>query len=89
MTNLHDYLKQNDSSVSLLARRVGCSASTISRALSGKRNPNFDLALAVEDATHGQLVAEDFMVICMKARRAFLLQDFYKFPLHRNGEVSE
>lgn len=89
MTNLQNYLKHNGSSVSLLARRVGCSASTISRALSGKRNPSFDLALAVEDATRGQLAAEDFMIVCMKARRSFLLQGLCKPLLHHEGEVSQ
>lgn len=86
MGNLQDYLKQNDSSVSSLARRVGCSASTISRAISGKRNPSFDLAMAVEDATNGQLTAEIFMAICMKSRRLFLATDLYKSPLVRDGE---
>lgn len=89
MSNLQDYLKQNDSSISLLAHRVGCSASTISRALSGKRKPSFDLAMAVEDVTGGQITAETFMNICMKARRSFLLQDLSKPPMAHGGEVSQ
>lgn len=69
MNALTRYLESKDETVSSLAVRMGCAPSTLTRPLNGKRNVSMDLALAVERATGGEVTAQDFLAICIDAKR--------------------
>lgn len=70
MTKLHLYLEARNESLSAFARRIGRSASTLTRALYGQRAPSFSLALDVERGTEAAVSADDFLSACMTAHRA-------------------
>jgi DNA-binding transcriptional regulator YdaS (Cro superfamily) len=69
MNALTRYLDAKNETVSALAARMGCAPSSLTRPLSGKRNVSMDLALAVERATGGEVTAQDFLAICLDAKR--------------------
>lgn len=72
MTKLHLYLDARNESLSAFARRIGRSASTLTRALYGQRAPSFSLALDVERGTEAAVSADDFLSACMTAHRALV-----------------
>lgn len=62
------YLEEAGEKLSTLAFRIGRAPSTLTRALSGERNPSVDLALDVERGTNGKVSAGDFLALCLDAR---------------------
>lgn len=69
MNALERYFRDTGSSASKLAELVGCSPSSITRPLNGERNASMDLALGVERATAGAVTADEFLAICLAAKR--------------------
>ncbi len=69
MNALERYLRSSGETVTQLARRIGRSPSTLSRPLNGERNVSMDIAVEVEAATGGAVTAEQFMAICIEAKR--------------------
>jgi antitoxin HigA-1 len=65
---LLSYLEDTGENLSVLATRIGRSPSTLTRALSGERNPSVDLARDVEKGTNGRVSAGQFLAICLEAR---------------------
>ena len=65
MNVLQTYLESTNESLSAFAARIGRSPSTLSRALSGARNPSFGLARDVERGTGGCVSAKQFLAICL------------------------
>lgn len=61
------YLRESGENLSTLAVRIDRSPSTLTRALSGERNPSARLALDVERGTGGRVAAAEFMSICLSA----------------------
>ena len=61
------YLNEIGESLSTLALRINRSPSTLTRALSGQRNPSLRLARDVERGTGGRVTASEFMEICIRA----------------------
>ena len=68
MDALSDYLSGNDETLSAFAVRIGRAPSTLTRALSGKRDPSFDLARDVERGTSGRVSKLQFIEACLAAR---------------------
>lgn len=68
MDALSTFLETRGEKLSAFATRIGRSPSTLSRALSGQRDPSFDLARDVEKGTWGEVTALQFLEICLKAR---------------------
>lgn len=66
-TVMDRYLREAGEKISGLAARMNRSPSTLTRALSGTRNPSLDLARDVEKATAGKVPATEFIAICMAA----------------------
>jgi transcriptional regulator with XRE-family HTH domain len=65
MDALSTYLIENRETLSAFALRIGRSPSTLTRALSGKRDPSIDLARDVEAGTNRSVSAIKFLEICM------------------------
>ena len=70
MDTLSIYLDEHDERLSSFAIRIGRSPSTLSRAISGQRDPSLDLARDVERGTGGRVSAIDFLSICLRATEA-------------------
>jgi transcriptional regulator with XRE-family HTH domain len=67
-TNTMDlYLTESGESLSTLASRIKRAPSTLTRALSGQRNPSLRLAKDIEQGTGGRVTAGEFIQICLKA----------------------
>lgn len=58
---LSAYLKSHNIRPASFAALVGVPASTISRIVSGKRNPRVDTAQKIADATNGEVSLADFV----------------------------
>ncbi|EXL07401.1 transcriptional regulator [Ochrobactrum sp. 30A/1000/2015] len=69
MNTLQLYLDETGERISAFAERIGRSPSTLTRALSGARNPSVDLALDVERGTGGRVTASEFISICLQSKR--------------------
>lgn len=67
MDALSRYLEGRGERISSFAVRIGRSPSTLTRALSGDRNPSVGLARDVERGSGGAVSAEEFIRICMAA----------------------
>ncbi|ACL61724.1 helix-turn-helix transcriptional regulator [Methylobacterium nodulans] len=70
MNALEQYFEETGDNVSKLAERMGRAATTISRPLRGERNVSLDIALDVERVTGGRVTADQFLAICLAAKRA-------------------
>ena len=70
MNTLERYLVGRSEALSAFAVRIGRSPSTLTRALSGGRNPSVDLALDVQRGTDGAVTAAQFLAICLQGREA-------------------
>lgn len=70
MNALEQYFAETGDTPSKLAQRVGRSPSTITRPLNGERNVSMDVALDVERGTGGRVPANEFLSICMAAKKA-------------------
>lgn len=70
MDALSTYISQSGEKLSAFAVRIGRSPSTLSRALSGQRDPSFDLARDVERGTNGRVSRLQFLEICLAAQDA-------------------
>jgi DNA-binding transcriptional regulator YdaS (Cro superfamily) len=70
MNAIELYFQETGDNPSKLAERVGRSPSTITRPLNGERNASMDVALDVERGTDGKISAEQFLSICLTARRS-------------------
>ena len=70
MNALKRYFEETGENTLRLAERMGVAPSTITRPLRGERNVRLDTALQVEIATDGRVTAEDFLSICVAAKRA-------------------
>jgi transcriptional regulator with XRE-family HTH domain len=69
MDALSKYLEDEREKLSAFATRIGRSPSTLSRALSGQRDPSVDLARDVEIGSCGKVSALQFLEICLAAQR--------------------
>lgn len=69
MNALEQYFSETGENASKLAERIGCAPSSITRPLRGERNVSMSLALQIEEATSGKVTAEQFLAICLAARR--------------------
>jgi transcriptional regulator with XRE-family HTH domain len=70
MNTLRRYLEENDESLSAFAVRIGKAPSTLTRVLSGERNPSIGLAREIEKGTAGKVTAAEFMAICLQTQEA-------------------
>lgn len=70
MDALSTFLGETGEKLSTFAVRIGRSPSTLSRAISGRRDPSIDLARDVEKGTDGRVSTIQFIEICLKAQRA-------------------
>lgn len=59
MKKLQSYLTDKGMKSAEFAKRVGCSAPTISRILTGKRYPSPSLARKIEEETEGRVTLRD------------------------------
>jgi len=66
MDALTRYLDDRSESLSAFALRIGRSPSTLTRALSGDRDPSVGLARDVERGTDGAISASQFLAICIE-----------------------
>ena len=73
-TPLRAYLQSHPGGLKALALLVGVNPSTLTRAARGKQQPSYDLLLAIEKATGGELTAEAFSASCLAAKRRRELQ---------------
>jgi hypothetical protein len=69
MDALSTYLDEREEKLSAFAVRIGRSPSTLTRALSGQRDPSMDLARDVEKGTGGRVSKLQFLEICLTAQR--------------------
>lgn len=69
MNPLEAYFKESGENPTKLAERLNLAPSTITRPLRGERNVSMDVALEIERGTAGRVTAEQFMAICLEARR--------------------
>lgn len=58
---LKEYLKKEDISVPKFARRLGLHHNTVYLWLKGERDPSRENALAVSEATRGEVTVEDML----------------------------
>lgn len=65
MDALSNYLIENRETLSGFAMRIGRSPSTLTRAISGKRDPSIELARDVEAGTCGKVSAIQFLEVCL------------------------
>lgn len=70
MDALSEYLSETNEKLSAFAVRIGRSPSTLSRALTGQRDPSVDLARDVERGTAGRVTALQFLEICLRQPEA-------------------
>lgn len=70
MDALSNYFAESGEKLSAFAVRIGRSPSTLSRVLSGQRDPSFDLARDVERGTDGKVSRLQFLEICLSAQDA-------------------
>lgn len=68
MDALSNYLNETGERLSAFAVRIGRSPSTLSRALSGQRDPSVDLARDVENGTGGRVTKLQFLELCLSAQ---------------------
>lgn len=68
MDALSNYLNETGERLSAFAVRIGRSPSTLSRALSGQRDPSVDLARDVENGTGGRVTKLQFLALCLSAQ---------------------
>lgn len=68
MDALSTYLSETGERLSAFAVRIGRSPSTLSRALSGQRDPSVDLARDVEKGTAGRVTKLQFLELCLSAQ---------------------
>jgi len=68
MDALTNYLEESGERLSAFALRIGRSPSTLSRVLSGQRDPSLDLARDVERGTAGKVSKLQFLEICLSAQ---------------------
>lgn len=67
MNAIERYFENNkDDSPAALAKRIGRSASTITRAIKGERNASMNLARDIERGTDGKLTASEFLNACLQ-----------------------
>ena len=57
---LAEYIASENIKPSHLAARIGVSASTITRLLSGQRSPTIKFAAKIAEATNGKVTPNDF-----------------------------
>ncbi|CUX40729.1 Putative plasmid maintenance system antidote protein, XRE family (modular protein) [Agrobacterium deltaense Zutra 3/1] len=69
MDALSTFLGETGEKLSTFAVRIGRSPSTLSRAISGRRDPSIDLARDVERGTRGRVSTIQFIEICLKAQK--------------------
>lgn len=69
MTALTAYLADKGEKISAFAVRIGRSPSTLTRVLSGERNPSIELARDIERGTGGEISAAEFLASCLDVRR--------------------
>lgn len=70
MDALSLFLNATGERLSAFAVRIGRSPSTLSRVLSGQRDPSVDLARDVEAGTGGRVTKLQFLEICLRAQEA-------------------
>jgi DNA-binding transcriptional regulator YdaS (Cro superfamily) len=58
---LKNYLKKNGIKTIELAKVIGCQQSHVSLIANGKRKPSPELALAIEQATNGQVTRMELL----------------------------
>lgn len=58
---LADYLKQNDMRMGEFANRIGTSHATVSRYISGARQPTWKILERISAATDGAVQPQDFL----------------------------
>lgn len=68
MDALSSYISEKGEKLSAFAVRIGRAPSTLSRALSGQRDPSIDLARDVERGTDGRVSKITFLKICLDAQ---------------------
>lgn len=68
MDALSNYFAETGENVSTFAVRIGRAPSTLSRVLSGQRDPSIDLARDVERGTGGLVSKLQFLEICLAAQ---------------------
>lgn len=61
---LKDYLELDGQSAAKLAKDIGCSTSTITRAANGQCLPNFKVRHAIAKATRGVVTSADLIAAC-------------------------
>lgn len=69
MNALDKHIAETGTTLAQIAKRMKRSGTSLTRPLQGKRSPSFDLALELERATDGAVSAEEFLEICLAARR--------------------
>lgn len=67
---VQSYFETSGDSPSALAGRIGRSASTITRALRGEREPSFEIAEEAAMASNGGFTAIQFIAACFEAAKA-------------------
>jgi len=65
MDTLTSYLANRGEKLSAFAVRIGRAPSTLTRVLSGARNPSLGLARDVERGTGGEVSAAQFLELCL------------------------
>ena len=58
---LHTYLKRENLKLGDFALRIGVSHAAVSRYLTGHRRPNWEVLDRIEQATAGEVTANDFV----------------------------
>jgi transcriptional regulator with XRE-family HTH domain len=67
---LDDYIRQNDVTEAEIARRAGCSQSTVNKVRNGVGNPTISLLNRISEATGGAFTPSDFVVSSEPAEAA-------------------
>lgn len=70
---LDDYLYRNRIDLRGFAGKIGCHYSYLSQIINGKRNPSFQLAKKIEEASEGKVKAKMLM---KKSFKDFLVKNF-------------
>ena len=70
MNAMQVYFAETGENATKLAERIRCSPSSITRPMAGEKNASMDLALEIERGTGGKVTAEQFLAICLSAKRA-------------------
>lgn len=69
-----EYLQKHGISMRALADKVGVVHTRLTKPLNGHAPVIVDLAFAVEEATEGEISADDFVLDIIQARRTILAQ---------------